>query len=108
MDARQAEYLKNALGIKAAPPLPSINDSLKAIVAGLKELGEEGLTGAQKWGAEAHLAAIASGIKLQVEQRKVADKVDANNLAEAKAQADKAARDKALRAETSGTLGNLA
>lgn len=108
MNATQMAAVTRGMGFVADPVIPPIPDLLKGIVEGLKALGDKGLSGAKADATQRHLAGVLSMIKSEASQNAVADKINNNNDAQAKLDAEKAALNKNVQGAGAGSLGALA
>jgi PIN domain nuclease of toxin-antitoxin system len=108
MDATQAAFVQQAMGIQADKAVPPIPELLKQIVDGLKKLGDKGLSGARAHSTQMHLAGIVSMIKFELDQNSIADKITGNNLTQVQLDAAKEAANKTVTNAAGNTLGSLA
>ena len=108
MDAFQSKALNTALGLVPEPPLPPVNDLLKSIVEALKKLGDKGMNSARTDSTQRHLAGLLSTINAEIAERSLAEKITANNEAQAQLKARGAALNQSVADAAKPTLGTLA
>ena len=83
MTQQEQDIAIKVLGLSVTPKVPTAQDSLNAIVTGLKSLGDKGLGGAHAEAVNRNLAAVASTINAAVERNAVNAKIEAATAAKA-------------------------
>ena len=94
MNVQDSQKIVQALGLEASKPTPSVEDSLNKILAGLKKLGDRGISFARGESIKAHLAGVASTVEADIADMERSNKIEAANAAKTAAAQQVAAANK--------------